>query len=73
MVDQVPPIYTPQNVTKWDQLSEFEIRSCATKRRFKSEPPLPSMAYRSYPCDFCGGWHLASRYKKPGSWKDKYR
>lgn len=49
--------------TNWNEMSDFERRSCATKRRFKSEPPLPSMAFRAYPCDFCGGWHLASRYK----------
>lgn len=48
----------------WEELSNFERRSCATKRRYKSEPPLPSMMFRTYACTVCGGWHLASRYKK---------
>lgn len=48
----------------WERRSDFERRSCLTKRRYKTEPPLPSMMFRAYPCDFCQGWHLASRYKK---------
>jgi hypothetical protein len=47
----------------WNDLSDFERRSCATKIRYKREPPLPSMAVRAYKCSFCDGWHLASRYK----------
>lgn len=42
--------------------SEFEQISCLTKKRYKIEP-LTTMAMRAYPCDFCKGWHLASRYK----------
>lgn len=54
-----------EKVMSWEELSDFERRSCATKRRYKSEPPLPSMAFRAYHCGFCGGWHLASRFKQP--------
>jgi hypothetical protein len=52
-------------MANWEELSDFEIRSCATKRRY-IEPPLPSMAYRAYRCSFCDGWHLASKFKKNG-------
>jgi hypothetical protein len=48
----------------WNELSDFERRSYATKRRYKTEPPLPSMMFRAYACSFCGGWHLASRFKE---------
>ena len=50
----------------WEELSYFERRSCATKRRYKTEPPLPSMTFRAYHCSFCDGWHLASRFKRNG-------
>ena len=47
----------------WNELSDFERRSCATKKRYAIEPST-TMAYRAYACNFCGGWHIASRYKK---------
>lgn len=53
-----------QGSMNWNELSEFERRSCAMKRRYKVEPPLPSIAFRAYHCEFCKGWHLASRFKK---------
>jgi hypothetical protein len=40
---------------------EFERRSCLTKKRFAVEPPLPNMNMRAYPCEFCNGWHLATK------------
>ena len=48
-----------RKLSDWNELSDFERRSCATKRRYKVEPPLPSMMFRSYHYDVCNGWHLA--------------
>lgn len=47
----------------WNELSYFELRSCATKKRFSCEPPLPNMMFRAYACSVCGGWHLATKKK----------
>jgi hypothetical protein len=44
-------------------MTDFEWRSCASKKRYPVEPPLPNMAWRAYPCDFCKGWHLTSGNK----------
>jgi hypothetical protein len=40
---------------------EKEMRGCTMKRRYASEPPLPNMSMRAYPCPYCQGWHLTSQ------------
>lgn len=42
-------------------LGTFEYRSCLLKTRYPTQPALPSMAFRAYACDFCGGWHLTRK------------
>lgn len=42
------------------EMSVFEWRSCASKRRYAAEPVPPSIAFYSYHCRFCDGWHLAT-------------
>lgn len=38
----------------------FEMRSCLTKIRYARQPSCTMDQY-AYPCDFCGGWHKATR------------
>lgn len=49
--------------TNWNEISEHERRSCATKKYFAFKPP-PRAEFDSYSCKFCGGWHLTSKFKK---------
>lgn len=58
----------PGAAKNWEQLSEFERRSCATKKRYKVEPHC-RFDERAYPCNICGGWHKASRFKIRNNWK----
>lgn len=44
-----------------DKQRKFLLRSCAMKRRYPIEPPLPDMTWRAYPCGFCNGWHLTRK------------
>lgn len=40
--------------------NEKEIRGCTMKKRFDIEPSC-TFDMRAYPCDYCGGWHRATK------------
>jgi hypothetical protein len=42
------------------KLDRHKRKSCETKVRFTSEPP-PMVGMVSYKCNFCRGWHKATR------------
>lgn len=43
------------------KLTRFELRSCVTKRRYKTQPTLGNKLMYSYYCKFCAGWHKATK------------
>lgn len=55
----------------WPKEFSFEFRSCLRKIRYSIEPSAPNAGMRAYPCNFCGGWHLARRRTELPSEKTK--
>lgn len=51
--------YATENMGKGVK-ARFERRSCLVKTRYKIEP-ICTLDQYAYPCEFCGGWHKATK------------